>query len=73
MDKNNPIHWIMGGAGAAVIGFLLIDDYAPRFDMAANVMTDNLGVIPYRYVLIATVGGILYGVYLLTRQRNKPE
>jgi hypothetical protein len=74
MDKENPIFWIALGGGIAVMGFLMLDRYVPRFGIVWNIMNGMVfGGVPYRYVLIGAIGCIFYGVYLWNKTRLDPN
>lgn len=68
MKRDDPIIWIGGGVGIAVIGFLLLDAYNPSVGLVWNIMYGNVRDVPYRYVLVIAVCLVMYGAYLWNKK-----
>jgi hypothetical protein len=64
LKRFDPGAFIVVGLVIAVGGFLLIDDYLVKFSIAANSMHGNvLGILPYRYLLLASLLLAAFGLY----------
>ena len=66
----NPVFLMAIGIALAVVPFLFLDRYVPRFDLVANIMIGRVGGLEYRYILSLAVSIFLLGGFLwLKRER----
>jgi hypothetical protein len=66
MSKLDPRYLIAAGGFLAIAGFLMMEDYDPRF-FIGNIMQQNIDLVhvPYRYVLLFSFLLIVFGAYRL--------
>lgn len=65
-----PAVFVFAGLAVAASGFLLIDDWGLTWGVWGNVMVGKALGVPYRYLLLFSLGSVCWGIYGLSKQER---